>query len=321
MGPLVITPQRYEVIDFTQVFEVARLSAVVRHNPDGDRSLVGGPLHFVRPLSGSVWTLLGVVFVATTILLYTVDRLDVAAYPPAAIEMADSPPAPTHLGLWQSAVCTMTTMVLMTRYSPPVSSSAPSVPAAAAEPRSAAGRLTVAALWSFSLVVITSYTANMAAIMTAARLPAASSSGDVATQRTLWSDVRSGQLRLTTSASSNHDVSALLFSGGNDVSDDVTAELVDSVEDGIRSLSERSDCAFVSDSEVLWYHLHRLRSSSSNRPILDTVAMFSSTEGAGYAIGVTKGFAHTTSLNLALTQLANDGTLRALRRKLVAIII
>jgi len=68
-----ITPERYEVIDFTQVFEVARLSAVVRQDSDSYQTLVGaGPLQFVRPLSGSVWLLIAVVFVSITILLYTV---------------------------------------------------------------------------------------------------------------------------------------------------------------------------------------------------------------------------------------------------------
>jgi len=48
---------------------------------------------------------------------------------------------------------------------------------------------------------------------------------------------------------------------------------------------------------------------------VDTVVLRSSTEGAGYAFGVTKGFAHTATLNLALARLAGDGTLRALRHK------
>ena len=157
--------------------------------------------------------------------------------------------------------------------------------------------------------------------MTAARLPASTGSArDVIARRTLLSELRTGRLRLATSASSLHDVRALLFSGGDDddVIDDVT-ELFDDVEGGIRSCVERSDCAFLSDSEVLWYHLHRLRSAADDHLIQDSVALRSSTEGAGYAVGVTKGFAHTTALNLALTRLANDGTLRALRRKLVTV--
>ena len=162
-----MTPERYEVIDFTQSFEVARLTAAVRHDPDRRRSLVGGgPLQFVRPLSGSVWTLLGVVLVATTILLYTVDRLDVVTYPPSpgAELVAAGTPVMTssrRLSLGQSAVCALTTMMLMTRYSPPTTASStlpPSPAAAAAEPRSAAGRLAVAALWGFSLVVVATYT-------------------------------------------------------------------------------------------------------------------------------------------------------------------
>lgn len=125
LGPLVITPDRYEVIDFTQSFDVARLTAAVRHDPARRRSSFGGPLAFVRPLSGSVWTLLGVVFVATTILLYAVDRLDPP--PPSAAELATGG-IPTsalarRLSLGQSAVCALTTMMLMTRSSPPPTTS------------------------------------------------------------------------------------------------------------------------------------------------------------------------------------------------------
>jgi len=160
----------------------------------------------------------------------------------------------------------------------------------------------------------------MAALMTSARLPAMSTTGsptgDVVMRRSLLSDLRSGRLCLAVSASSVHDVRALLSNSGDDViTDDVTTKLVVDLEDGIRS----SECAVVGDSEVLWYHLRRHRTGADDsKP--DTVVLHSSTEGAGYAIGVTKGFAHTTTLNLALTRLANDGTLRALRRKLVDII-
>jgi len=166
--------------------------------------------------------------------------------------------------------------MLMTRPSPPASSTA-------SEPRSAAGRLAVAALWGFSVVIIATYAANMAALITAARLPASSANpaessvsaggggGDSVLRRTLLSDVRSGRLRLITAASGAHDVRALLFSGGggggDDVTDDVT-ELVDDVQDGIRSAGERSDCAFVGDSEVLWYHLR----SAADHPAVDTLA-------------------------------------------------
>jgi len=166
--------------------------------------------------------------------------------------------------------------MLMTRPSPPATSST------ASEPRSAAGRLAVAALWGFSVVIIATYAANMAALITAARLPASSANpaessvsaggggGDSVLRRTLLSDVRSGRLRLITAASGVHDVRALLFSGGgggDDVTDDVT-ELVDDVQDGIRSAGERSDCAFVGDSEVLWYHLR----SAADHPAVDTLA-------------------------------------------------
>ena len=168
--------------------------------------------------------------------------------------------------------------MLMTRPSPPATSST------ASEPRSAAGRLAVAALWGFSVVIIATYAANMAALITAARLPASSANpaessvsaggggGDSVLRRTLLSDVRSGRLRLITAASGAHDVRALLFSGGggggDDVTDDVT-ELVDDVQDGIRSAGERSDCAFVGDSEVLWYHLR----SAADHPAVDTVVL------------------------------------------------
>lgn len=298
------------------MFEVARLSAVIQRGSHSDQSSLGGPLQFVRPLSGSVWTLIGVVFVATTILLYTVDRLAVTATSQPTAEVAGTP-APPHLGLRQSAMCALMTMMLMTRYSSPTSSS--TVSASPAEPRSAAGRLTVAALWVFSLVIVSSYTANMAALMTAARFPASTGNlNDVRMRRTLLSELGSRRLRLSTSTSSIDDVRALLSSSGDDVTDDVV-ELVDNVEEGIRSSSERSDCAFVGDSEVVWYHLYRLQ-SASNHLLLDTVELQRSTEGAGYAIGVTKGFTHTTTLNLALTRLANDGTLRALRRKLAVIL-
>jgi len=252
-----------------------------------------------------------------------VDRLDGASSyssSPADAELESFPVATPRLGLAQSAVCALTTMMLMTRYTPATTSSSSSV-TTAAEPRSAAGRFTVAALWGFSLVIVASYTANMAAIMTATRLPASTGSvPDVIARRTLLSELRSGRLRLAASASGLHDVRALLFSGGgDDVTDDVT-ELFDDVEDGIRSCVERFDCAFLSDFEVLWYHLHRLRSASSadDRLIQESVALSSFTEGAGYAVGVRKGFAHTTALNLVLTRLANDGTLRAFRRKLVS---
>jgi len=188
--------------------------------------------------------------------------------------------------------------------------------------RSAFSRLTVAAVWCFSLFVVTSYTANMAAVLTAAHYSKAVAGNSAVLERLMTRLPPSSWRFITTSGG---EVSALLHSGhgviDNVYSTEVNAVLRDGarwhyvigVESGIQEVMEQTGSMFIYDRSILEYHLHNKVDSHCAQ--LETVPIYSTSDGVGYAVAVPKRSTHTSALNLALSRLANDGTLRQLKHK------
>ena len=183
-------------------------------------------------------------------------------------------------------------------------------------------RLTVTTVWCFSLFVVTSYTANMAALLTASRYSKTVAGNSAVLQR-MMTRLPSAMWRFVTA--SGGDVSALLHSGHDVIdhvfSSDVSVMLqnraqwnyVNGVESGIQHVIDQPESMFIYDRSILEYHLREKVESYCAQ--LETVQIYSATDGIGYALAVPKRSAHTAALNLALSRLANDGTLRRLRRK------
>lgn len=315
VGPLMITSSREEFIDFTKPFDTVSLTLLLRKTESESSSTsASNPSDFallflLRPLSWVVWTLLVAVFVAAGLLLCAVDRLTVVASYSTDDETMPTR-GPRTRSLANSFWSVFSSMMLFSpSSSPPLRSSA-------------ASRLLTGALWWFSLITVTSYAANLAAMITLSRLES-----DALPQLSDIVHRTPGRLRLLTASRS--DVGAFLknsllavedpdfrilwnsYASSVDQGGNADWVTVATLQDGLDALREGSsrDQAFLHETSALAYHLG---ADNEDCPFTKvTLPRY----GVGYGLGVPKDFHHTADFNLAITSLKTDGTLRHLKNK------
>lgn len=314
VGPLIITSAHEEVIDFTKPFDTVSLTLVMKKSPHlSDESGDGVAcvlLFLLRPLSWVVWTLLVGVFLTAGVLLYAVDRLT---------EARSSDAQRTCGTLMDSFWYVFSSMVLHTPFSlPPSTTTTTTTPP---HRSSVGGRLLIGALWWFSLITVTSYAANLAAMITLSRLE----TDDIHS----LGDLMQRHPRLRFLSVNSSDVGAFLRSSLLAVedpnfrqmwnsyqssragrADDVSWAAVGSLSEGLAAIRQgHREQAFIHETGSLSRHL-----SSANedcRFLRLTLPRY----GVGYGLGTQKDFPFLTDFNIAITSLKMDGTLRELRNK------
>ena len=154
VAPLAITSDRKEVIDFTEPFFTTGSSIIMRRYSDRHSMF-----HLLSPLSLFVWMLMVVVFLVISMTLYVVDRLA-----PGSANDNGKHRLTASDSLW----FTFASMVL--RVTDIV-------------PRSISSRILAGSVWLFSIIMIPTYTVNLAAFLTVSRFNAPIQSiQDLATQ-------------------------------------------------------------------------------------------------------------------------------------------
>lgn len=277
-------------------------------------------LHFCQPLSSVVWLLLLTALSVVTANVYIVERLS-PPHPPAAATAAsralvnvgdggggvgastasssvpiDDDPAPESRLTLQDTVW-FTVSALLLRHSPVC-------------PRTVAGRIATTGLHLFSLVVMLSYAANMAALLTASRRSGAHPPSGIE-PRTLRELLERRDVRFSTVRQS--DVSALL-EGSADPNvrriweriKDSTTGFVDRPELG-RGGPAGDDRCFVWDSAPIRYAV------AQNCGLMSEMVLVADTKR--YALGVPQGAVYRDRLNMAILTLLEKGILHALQNK------
>lgn len=329
LGPHAVTADRLQHVDFTQIFHPARLSAIMSRDPSSSSyqaaaAAVIGPSLVVRPFSAPLWVAVVAVLPVVVGLFYVIERIysDQAPVPRSTSSRGlgedddDDLEAPgprrgatrtRHRAFGSSLWSTVSTILLRS------TSGSGFLP-----DNAAIRRVVVAAVWFFSLCLVTSYTANMAAILATARRPSGPTPADV------FRDRRSRVVTV-----SGGDVSALsrdlLAVVGEDRWSYVnsTDEFLGNLaarpsSDDDEQQSDRVREIFVHDRAAIEYRLQN--DMASVRPSVDLFPVCDDEDGddvttAGYAIAMPKRFAYTDAFNLALSRLKDDGTLRTLRHR------
>lgn len=268
-------------------------------------------LFLLRPLSWIVWTLLFGVFLTAGIMLYAVDRLTEARSSDAAQRTCGT--------LMDSFWYVFSSMVLHTPFPLPPSTTTP-------RRSSVGGRLLIGALWWFSLITVTSYAANLAAMITLSRLE----TEDIHS----LGDLMQRHPRLRFLSVNTSDVGAFLRSSllavedpnfrqmwnsyqssssrGTGRADDVDASwtAVGSLSEGLAAIRQgHRELAFIHETGALSRHL-----SAANEDC-QFLRLTLPRYGVGYGLGTQKDFPFLTDFNIAITSLKMDGTLRELRNK------
>ncbi|ELU00163.1 hypothetical protein CAPTEDRAFT_169825 [Capitella teleta] len=137
VAPLTINSERETVIDFSKPYKTFGISMVMK-KPETEDSF----FQFLDPLSPTVWLLLAGVLVLVSLTFCMMDKVAPADDPSVRFDAIES-----TWFTFASMVVSGTDVI----------------------PRTISGRLLAASLWFFSLIIISSYTANLAAFLTVSK--------------------------------------------------------------------------------------------------------------------------------------------------------
>ncbi|CAB4060563.1 GRIN [Lepeophtheirus salmonis] len=260
IADLTINYQREQVVDFTMPFLDLGISLVYVKAPEKSINLFS----FLSPLSSNVWILMILAGVLVSLTMYFIGR-----YSPLETEDIDSsegtsPFSSLHHCLW----FTIASWVQQ---------------GCDFLPRAISGRIVASIWWFFTLIMISSYTANLAAFLTIERLESPiNSATDLASQ----SKIRYG-------AVSSGSTAAFFESSTNEV--------------GLEKvISENGGYAFFMESVSIEYHAERNCRLQQIGGLLDSKS---------YGIALPQGSPLRPHLSSALIKLNEHGIIRRLKNK------
>ena len=267
MAALGITSSREQVIDFTKPFKADGISLVMRR-PIEKSSF----FQFTEPLSGMVWLLVLGVIVFTGFMMFMLDKVAPASDDKARFTISES--------LW----FTFSSMMLCSTQ---------------IHPRTVAARVLAGALWMFSLIIISTYTANLAAKLTVSKFD---------------QDIRSifdllEQSKVHYGTVSNSDVGAYFQNNKIDkfqqlwqmMSQIQTDSMVMSSAEGFtRAKDPIMNYAFMWDAPSIRYHVQN---------DCDYMEVGEVIGSRGYGIGVPIGAQYRDDISMVILKLAEIGTI------------
>ena len=275
MAPITINSGREEVMDFSKPYKTLGISVVMK-KPDKRTSL----FEFLEPLSTIVWFLLLGAFLLVSFTLYVVDRV------------APTPDGAVRFDVQDSMWFTFASMVL---------SGADKIP------RTISGRLIAATLWFFSLIIISSYTANLAAFLTVSKIESPIRSvRDLAEQ----SKVHYGTVRDSQVAAFFENSKLYPFDHMWQMMTSVEPfSMVNSSEEGFRRVREGDGTyAFIWDAPVIKYQVAE---------VCDYIEVGRPFDSRGYGIGVHHGAAYRDDLTMAILRLGESGDLQNIENRYI----
>nr|XP_040563433.1 glutamate receptor ionotropic, kainate 1-like [Lepeophtheirus salmonis] len=282
IADLTINYQREQVVDFTMPFLDLGISLVYVKAPEKSINLFS----FLSPLSSNVWILMILAGVLVSLTMYFIGR-----YSPLETEDIDSsegtsPFSSLHHCLW----FTIASWVQQ---------------GCDFLPRAISGRIVASIWWFFTLIMISSYTANLAAFLTIERLESPiNSATDLASQ----SKIRYG-------AVSSGSTAAFFESSTNEVYDKMwrfmsrheDEVMVTSNRKGLEKvISENGGYAFFMESVSIEYHAERNCRLQQIGGLLDSKS---------YGIALPQGSPLRPHLSSALIKLNEHGIIRRLKNK------
>ncbi|XP_060582121.1 glutamate receptor 4-like isoform X2 [Ruditapes philippinarum] len=285
LASLTITHQREEAVYFTKPYMNTGISIMIK-KPEREKP---GVFSFMDPLSLQVWGLIIGGFFAVSFILYMVGRFSPYEWQDEDTD-ADTAPSDTFSfinTLWFSLGALM-------QQGPDIF------------PRSLSGRVLASAWWFFTLITISSYTANLAAFLTFEKLTTPINSvDDLVKQSNLKYGIQKSGATYQFFESSRVPIYRQMFTVMEDA---IPSVYVDSPEEGWkRVINERHTYAFL------------LESSSNNfynqRKPCKTMKVGRNLDQKGYGLAMPKYSDLTSKLNIAVLELREKGFLHKLEEK------
>lgn len=274
IGHMTVSSEREEHIDFTKPFKKLSVSVVMKR-PVEESSV----FQFLNPLSTLLWVVIVAMIGLLAVSLYVVDRLS------PNNTHADNQP---RLGVEKCIWFSFSSMVLRD---------------GEVSPQTISGRILAGSLWSFALMIVSSYTASLAAFLAVSNLQPP--------LRTMADLTRQDSIKYGTIA--NTHVSAFFSNSRIDpfrrIWQDITSSpnglMVKDISEALR-LVHGGDFAFIWDSSEIRQIVN------SDCSLMELGEPF---EINSYAIAVPQGALYRDILNRAIIKLEEKGILQELENR------
>ncbi|XP_071499997.1 glutamate receptor 4-like [Diadema antillarum] len=302
LAPLTINSDRERVIDFTKPYMSLGVSIMIK-KPQNTRPSV---FSFLHPLSYEIWLSIIFAYLGVSVVLFLVSRFSPDEW--YTVEQGTLSCAPStegdidrveprdkkenNFGIQNSLWFSMGALMQQ---------------GCEVSPRCLSGRIVGGVWWFFTLIIISSYTANLAAFLTVERMSSPiNSAEDLVNRKDISYGIQRSGATEQFFSSSNTDIYQRMWQRINTT---VPSPMTDSAEEGIsRVRHSNGKYVFMLESTMNEYQ-------NQQKPC-DTMKVGSNLDSKSYGIGVTRERSLLRDeLTLAILQLGEDGVLDTLKKK------
>uniref|UniRef100_A0A674MMV4 Glutamate receptor n=1 Tax=Takifugu rubripes TaxID=31033 RepID=A0A674MMV4_TAKRU len=291
VAPLTITLVREEVIDFSKPFMSLGISIMIK-KPQKSKP---GVFSFLDPLAYEIWMCIVFAYIGVSVVLFLVSRFSPYEWhldENDEFKDPQSPPDPPNdFGIFNSLWFSLGAFMQQ---------------GCDISPRSLSGRIVGGVWWFFTLIIISSYTANLAAFLTVERMVSPiESAEDLAKQTEIaYGTLDSGSTK-EFFRRSKIAVYEKMWSYMKSAEPTVFAK---TTPDGVsRVRKSKGKFAFLLESTMNEY--------IEQRKPCDTMKVGGNLDSKGYGVATPKGSALGTPVNLAVLKLSEQGILDKLKNK------
>uniref|UniRef100_A0A8C5CNT9 Glutamate receptor n=1 Tax=Gadus morhua TaxID=8049 RepID=A0A8C5CNT9_GADMO len=291
VAPLTITLVREEVIDFSKPFMSLGISIMIK-KPQKSKP---GVFSFLDPLAYEIWMCIVFAYIGVSVVLFLVSRFSPYEWhldeSDEAKDPQSPPDPPNDFGIFNSLWFSLGAFMQQ---------------GCDISPRSLSGRIVGGVWWFFTLIIISSYTANLAAFLTVERMVSPiESAEDLAKQTEIaYGTLDSGSTK-EFFRRSKIGVYEKMWSYMKSAEPSVFAK---TTPDGVaRVRKSKGKFAFLLESTMNEY--------IEQRKPCDTMKVGGNLDSKGYGVATPKGSALRNAVNLAVLKLNEQGLLDKLKNK------
>uniref|UniRef100_A0A3Q2ZGN8 Glutamate receptor n=1 Tax=Kryptolebias marmoratus TaxID=37003 RepID=A0A3Q2ZGN8_KRYMA len=290
VAPLTITLVREQVIDFTKPFMSLGISIMIK-KPTKSKP---GVFSFLDPLAYEIWMCIVFAYIGVSVVLFLVSRFSPYEWQSEDSDDEDETEAPEHtndFGIFNSLWFSLGAFMQQ---------------GCDISPRSLSGRIVGGVWWFFTLIIISSYTANLAAFLTVERMVSPiESAEDLAKQTEIAYGTLDGGSTKEFFRRSKIAVFEKMWSYMRSAEPSV---FVKSTNEGmIRVRKSKGKYAYLLESSMNEY--------IEQRKPCDTMKVGGNLDSKGYGVATPKGSPLRIPVNLAVLKLNEQAVLDKLKNK------
>ncbi|XP_056296034.1 glutamate receptor 3-like [Pseudoliparis swirei] len=291
VAPLTITLVREEMIDFSKPFMSLGISIMIK-KPQKSKP---GVFSFLDPLAYEIWMCIVFAYIGVSVVLFLVSRFSPYEWnldeQDEAKDPQGPPEPPNDFGIFNSLWFSLGAFMQQ---------------GCDISPRSLSGRIVGGVWWFFTLIIISSYTANLAAFLTVERMVSPiESAEDLAKQTEIaYGTLDSG----STKEFFRRSKIAVYEKMWSYMKSAEPSVFVKTTPDGVaRVRKSKGKFAFLLESTMNEY--------IEQRKPCDTMKVGGNLDSKGYGVATPKGSALGNAVNLAVLKLNEQGLLDKLKNK------